>query len=188
MYKEYVAGLIAHTTKYFEGSPQIRIWDEDRMLSFSDGIRTYEFHPNEQVEHWVYISEGVGLLEPELLHPHEYIISSDHSNGEHAELIAMLAFLISTRKRLFHIGETIDIGRPWIAGSSMSRLLVSTPYPYGPKLENAEICGRPLSLIWLLPIHDREQGFLASDGLEALEAKFDSNAIEFLDPNRASVV
>ncbi len=66
--------------------------------------------------------------------------------------------------------------------------MVSLPYPFGPKLEWLESGEVRTRVLWLLPITSAERAFLTSDGVNALEQKFDDAAIEYWDIDRPSVV
>ena len=65
---------------------------------------------------------------------------------------------------------------------------MSTPYPLGPELEHCDDPGGHVQVLWLLPITEQERAFATSNGLEALEQRFDDAALEYWDPNRRSVV
>lgn len=69
----------------------------------------------------------------------------------------MVASFHADERYRLSIGQTVDIGRPWIEGSSADHLLVSLPYPYGPGLEHCEAAGRHVQVLWLVPIH-RDRG------------------------------
>src|SRR5919106_2061901 len=84
--------------------------------------------------------------------------------------------------------ERSSIGAPWLDDSACDHLLVSVPYPYGPDLEVCAWQRGHARLLWLLPITEAERDYRATNGLEALEARFDEHAIEFWDPRRPSVV
>jgi hypothetical protein len=61
------------------------------------------------------------------------------------------------------------------------------PYPFGPELENCEDALGHVQVLWLLPITGAERAFKIEHGLEALEERFDNEALRFWEPNRPSV-
>jgi hypothetical protein len=85
-------------------------------------------------------------------------------------------------------GHTFPIGEPWLPGSACEFFLVSLPYPFGPKLEVCNVSDSPVQVLWLLPITAAEREFKFREGPEALEQRFDTCALEYWAPGRASVV
>ena len=45
-----------------------------------------------------------------------------------------------------------------------------------------------IQFLWLLPISDKEKEFLYSHSLDELETLFDEYGIDYLNPNRKSVI
>jgi hypothetical protein len=88
------------------------------------------------------------------------------------------------------VGHTVNIGRPWFPDShcTCDHGLLSLPYPFGPKLEWLETRGGRVRFLWLLPITKSEVEFKKTEGLEALEQRFEESGLDFLDPVRRSVV
>ena len=92
------------------------------------------------------------------------------------------------RHKHLDCGHTLPIGEPWLPGSTCNHFLVSLLYPFGPKLENCEVAGEPMRVLWLLPITAAERAFKVEYGLEALEQKFDDVGLEYWNPGRVSAV
>ena len=80
----------------------------------------------------------------------------------------------------------MNLGRPWLPGSSCTHGLVSLPYLDGPDLEWLQHAR--IRFLWLVPITERELEFKKTHGLEALEERFEAKQFDFLDPRRPSVV
>jgi len=104
----------------------------------------------------------------------------------HVELLTMTDYYRCTEA--LGLGHTFAIGEPWLPDSACDHMLVSLPYPFGPELEVCCLGERRLHLYWVLPITKAEREFKTEHGLEALEQRFDTHAIEFWDPHRPSVV
>ncbi len=82
----------------------------------------------------------------------------------------------------------MNIGRPIVDGSSLDRLLVSLPCPYGPGFEYGHLSDDSHArFLWLLPITATEEKFRHDFGLEAMESKFEEDGIDYLDPFRTSL-
>ena len=45
-----------------------------------------------------------------------------------------------------------------------------------------------MQVLWLIPIHESECVFMKSDGLDALEERFETESFDYLDPFRPAVV
>ncbi len=111
---------------------------------------------------------------------------SRERHDEIVELLAVTAHYHRTGKRL-KAGDTVNFGRPWLPGSQCSRGILSTPYLDGPKLEWLEVGNVRVRFLWLIPVTDSEVQFSRTNGLEALEFRFESGNFDYLDPARPSV-
>ena len=101
------------------------------------------------------------------------------------ELLAMIAFY--HRGGRLDLGHTTPIGEPWLNGSRCDHFLISLPYPYGPDLERSHVGDRHVDFLWLLPITKAERDFKVTNGLEALEQRFDATELSYADIERESV-
>jgi hypothetical protein len=147
-------------------------------------LRVVEFAPGPKTGLWVYATVGAceARDDPRL----EFLIAAPEQDLRHVELLFMCAWY--HRHHGLGTGHTFPIGEPWLPGSECQFFLVSLPYPYGPQLEVCEVPVGRVSVVWLLPITSAEKEFKVRQGLEALEERFDSCAIEYWDPKRKSVV
>ncbi len=145
--------------------------------------------PTEKLEFWTYATVGCWQAEKACHWRSEFVLATADERPEHGELLKMAAFFQLDPKFGIELGSVLDIGHPWIAGSACTHLLASPPYPFafGEHLECLHVspCTR---FIWLLPITFEEAAFANKEGTEKLEALFRHEAIDFLDPYRASVV
>ncbi len=73
-------------------------------------------------------------------------------------------------------------------GSKCDHLLISIPYPYGPKLEWLKLEDTCVRFLWALPITGREAAFAELNGYQALEEKFEASKVNYQDIPRSSVV
>ena len=144
--------------------------------------------PIDENQTWIYVTSGAWEVETGEKYRSEFFIISPLEDSIHVETLTMLVYFHATSRRL-KIGDSVDIGRSWFKNSELRNLLVSLPYPYGPSLENCNVNnGMLIKFLWLLPITDKEHCFLSHEGLEALEQKFDEANIDFLNPDRDSVI
>lgn len=196
----------AITSHQFQAGPAVRTLPHLRVLQVAPGPRT---------GCWVYLSLGASTIVREDSGLLEFFLITPAENASHVELVTMIAWYHQTRG-LGH-GHTVPIGRPWLPDSALDHLLVSTPYPFQraqqpesgaesgvshapregctsepnnqpPELEVCNFDGGHVHFLWLLPITSAEREFKKSNGLEALEQRFEDAAIEYWLPSRASVV
>jgi Suppressor of fused protein (SUFU) len=104
-----------------------------------------------------------------------------------AELLVATAHYHRTG-RLLDVGHTVNFGRPWLDGSQCSYGLLSLPYLDGPSLERLRVGERETKFLWLIPITSAEKEFARVHGPDALEARFEQEKLDYLDPKRKSVV
>jgi hypothetical protein len=100
----------------------------------------------------------------------------------------MLANFHADERYRLDVGSVVNIGDPWMPGSQCDHLLVSVPYPYGPKLEWMKFPDICVRFLWALPITPREAAFAELNGCEALEQKFDAARVDYLNSFRSSIV
>ncbi|WP_145227079.1 suppressor of fused domain protein [Rudaeicoccus suwonensis] len=72
-------------------------------------------------------------------------------------------------------------------GSRCDHLLVSLPYAFGPAFEVAHVGDRHVDFLWLIPITEAERRLKMSEGLEALEWRFDEVGLRYWQTDRSSV-
>lgn len=132
---------------------------------------------------WVYITSGAAVRHTPDGHL-EFFIISPVDDVIQVETLAMVTnFALDCRYQV-RLGSILDIGRPWLPKSRCDHLLVSLPYPYGPKLEEL---GPATRILWLLPITHAEADFAREHGVEALEQCFEREQLQYFDPSRSSV-
>lgn len=136
----------------------------------------------------MYATVGSCLAEEKSHIKHEFVIFAPFENDTHINTLAMLAYFHADERYRLDIGSVVEIGEPWLNGSRCDHFLISLPYPIGPKFEWLETSYGCVQFLWAVPITKSEAEFKQANGLEALEAKFDEQAIDYLDPTRASVV
>ena len=134
---------------------------------------------------WTYATVGMSqqgdapALELHLFSPIE--------NESHLELLTMVAHYHLTGAYL-DVGHTLNFGRSWLPDSKCDHGLISLPYLDGPQLEWFEHGGQRLRFLWLIPITSAEVEYKKRNGLDALEARFETANFNYVDAKRSSVV
>jgi hypothetical protein len=181
------AALEAHVRDFFRArSVTTRRWSNAIPGRVSDRFRVLEVEPDRPNGDWIYISignwENVHVDRCSL----EFILIAPHRSERQVELLTMASYYDRTEH--LDLGHVFGLGEPWLPGSTLDAMLVSLPYPFGPKLEDAWVGKKHVRFLWLLPITHAERRYRMERGLEALEARFEANNIDYSRPDRASVV
>jgi hypothetical protein len=116
----------------------------------------------------------------------EFLIAAPEQDQRHVELLFMVAWY--HRRHGLGTGHTLPIGEPGPPVSKCDFFLVSLPYPFGPQSEVCNFRDWHLHVLWLLPITGAERDSKVREGLEALEQRFDTCAMEYWVPGRPSAV
>lgn len=159
----------------------LRDREPDQLLPH---FQVLEFEPPPQRDTWRYAS--CGMSNPSEIGGIELHILSPCQSPEPVELLAAVAHFHRSTTRLGW-GHTVNFGKPWIENSPCEHGLISLPYLDGPDLEELQLENRSLQFLWLLPITKEELAFKKASGLEALEARFEKEQINYLNPHRPSV-
>lgn len=180
-----LAPVEAHVRRYFDGhacvstawalGPTPHRWPAFRALHFSPGPRT--------VAH-TYVSVGASVVRDGF--HREFLLMAPEADQCHIETLAMIAYYHHTQG--LDVGHTLPVGRPWCPGARCEHFLISSPYPFGPKLERLDVSGHEVQILWLLPIYDSERKLVHEQGLEALESLLEAHACDYLDLQRSPVV
>jgi hypothetical protein len=137
----------------------------------------------------MYVTCGASDIDVGATYGLEFLLCSRAFEPQHVELVSMVAYMHRDSQHHFDVGHTMKIGHPWEKDSLCDRLLVSLPHPAGPQFEILHLPdGEHVRFLWLVPITAREERFRHQMGQEALESRFEQEAIDFLDPARPSVV
>ena len=136
----------------------------------------------------IYVTNGCFVVELAQHIRHEFFLISPRDDLQPVETLTMLANFHADERYRLDVGSVVNIGDPWIPGSKCDHLLISIPYPYGPKLEWLKMPGICVRFLWALPITQREAAFVELNGLEALEQKFDAAKVDYMNPFRSSII
>jgi hypothetical protein len=157
----------------------------DSEEKMGPGFSVLEFCPNNERGYWAYGT--CCMSQPDDRDDLELHMLSFWQNMANVELLSFAAYYHQTSARL-GLGHTVNLGRPWTQQSNCDHGLISLPYPFGPKLEVLCLSEKHIHCLWLLPITLEERDFKAKYGLDALEQRFESAKLNYLDPTRKSVV
>lgn len=176
-----------HVEGFWPDHPQEEfVWTLGPIEQRLPGFRVRRIAPVKPTDPWVYIT--IGACEATDGDGMEFFILSPSESPRHVETLAMAASFHADARHRLSVGQTVNIGRPWMEGSAADHLLVSLPYPYGPDLEHCEASGRHVQILWLVPITEAEAKYVRDRGLEALEQLLERNNVDVIAPKRRSLV
>jgi hypothetical protein len=173
-----------HVREFFEEHPlRVKTWADERIAAVQPDFRVVEAGPGPRSSLWTYTSIGAATLhEPAL----EFCLLVERPGDWVVETLAMVVHYHRFQK--LGLGHTFPLGDPWHETSLCDHMLVSLPYPLGPKFE---VCARENAhahIFWLLPITKSEKDFKVSNGVEALEQLFEKAGLDFWNLSRDPVV
>ena len=178
----------AHLDSFWPDRPREEFrWTRGPIGDRLPAFRVRRAAPVRQDQQWVYATIGVWEATPEEGEALEFFLLSPVESALHVELLAMVANFHADDRYRLSVGRTMDIGRPWLEGSASDHLLVSLPYPYGPSFECCDLEDLHIRFLWLVPVTATEASFVVSEGLEALERRFEAAQLDMVDPRRGSV-
>jgi hypothetical protein len=185
---EYGHRVHQHVHEFFAGhEARSRTFDRGPIQGVLPGFHVIEVNPGPRLGLTTYVSVGPGFPDGSEDSHVEFVTVAAEPSERHVELLAMTAHYHRTGERL-GLGHTFPIGEPWVTGSTLDHMLVSLPYPFGPKLELLAVDGHRVQILWLLPITTSELEYKKVSGLEALEKLFDAAPLEYWNSNRQPVV
>ena len=161
-------------------------WTKGPIGQLGAGFEIGRFAPQGKRGAWTYAT--IGMSDANDAEPLELHLLSPKATDEVVELLTVVAHYHRTGAKL-GLGHTVNLGRPWIAGSRCEYGLVSLPYLDGPTLEWCELSpAKKTRCLWLIPITAAEVEFKKTHGLEALEDAFERTSLDYANASRASVV
>jgi hypothetical protein len=168
-----------------DASVSKRKWTRGPAKDLGHRFVIFEVSPTPQSNNlWVYCTAGSTNSDDV---GQEFFLVSETASERHVETLTMLSHYHRFEARL-GVGHIVKIGRAWTEESKCDQLLISLPYPFGPKLEWLETPKWRCRFLWALPISEREAAFAKENGVERLEQRFDAAKLRYWDPCRVDAV
>lgn len=183
------SAILEHIQNFWPNSTIVReLWNEGPIQDNVPGFQVLRLTSRTPGRPVVYVTHGCFVIEPIQHIKHEFFLISPVEERRHVETLTMLANFHADKRYRLDVGSVVSIGDRWMPGSKCDHLLISIPYPYGPKLEWLKLPDICVRFLWALPITPQEAAFAELKGLEALEQKFDAAKLDYMNPGRASVI
>jgi hypothetical protein len=177
--------IIRHYKSAWRNEYQELKWKRGPVSELPADFCVLEGEPGPVHEMWIYAT--CCMSQPGDEYKLEIHLFAPEATMSHVELLTVIAHYHRTGVSL-RIGDTVNFGRPWIPGSKCEFGLLSRPYLDGPEFEQRETKFGVINCSWLIPITREEREFKKAKGLEALEELFEGKGVNYLDPNRDSLV
>ena len=182
----YQKEILDHYEHQWKQIPKIYLWDKGPLEKMHHDFRVLEFSPSLKRNMWTYAT--CCMSQEEESNPIELHIFSLKRDQTIIELLTSLSYYYKNTLK-FDLWHTINFGRPWQNESVCDYGLVSLPYLDGPELENLKFNKTNLAkFYWLIPVTKSEVEYKNEYGIEALEMKFDQIGLDYVNPNRESII
>jgi hypothetical protein len=180
------AGVVEHLEAFWpDHAHEDFAWTAGPISTRLPGFRVRRIAPLEQSQPWIYAS--IGACEATEVERKEFYLVAPQESPWHVETLAMVANFHADPRYRLSPGHVLDIGRPWVEGSTCDHLLVSLPYLHGPRLEHCETPAGHVQVLWLVPITAAEARLARERGVDALEDLLEQHEVDVLVPSRPSI-
>jgi hypothetical protein len=183
-------GIVAHYRTFF-GDQRVDVvrWTPEHLGDRLPDFQIARIRPTTADGMWIYGTVGAWRATEYEGHGLEFVAVARRDRREVMEQLGQLAYYhAGTNENRLGLAHLVPLGEGWIRESTLTSVVVTLPYPWGPDLEHCQLLDRHIQVLWVMPITAAEHAFARLHGLDALEAKFEETSVDYLDPFRSSVV
>lgn len=178
-----------HLSDWFAGHGMFSMTPSADALDRVPGLEIVEIAPGPRFGMASYVTLGCWQAVQQRGVGTEFVLTAREPDPVHVATAAAAAIAhCGTPAGRLDRGSVVPLRRGWLPGSDCDCLLVTVPYPYGPRFEFVRWARNTTRLLWLLPITGAEAAFVAVEGVDAFEARLEAMGLSFADPVRPSVV
>ena len=183
-------GILKHYQAFWGAERMEEVhWTPEHLATRLPDFHIVKVQPASAEDVWTFATIGTWRADEAEAHGIEFVAVSRAQSAAVMQRLGMVAYYhAGPPENRLGVGHTLPIGEGWVEGSTLDSLLISLPYPWGPKLEHCLLPDRHIQVLWVLPITRAEHAFAREQGVEALEERFDQAQLEYSDPFRQSVV
>ncbi|HEY1870377.1 MAG TPA: suppressor of fused domain protein [Chitinophagaceae bacterium] len=184
--KSYTEQLQQHYEFYFGSVGRKKILDKGPKEKLHPEFFVLEFPPNQKHDFYSYCTVGMSVdrLDDNLTELIVYAPVADEI------LVELLTVCASYHRNVLplNIHHTVNIGHPWLENSKCDHGFISNAYLDGDQLELFNFAEQTIHCYWFIPITEKERDYHTENGCEALEQLFEEKQIDYLNPDRKSVL
>jgi hypothetical protein len=184
--KKYIDNLINHYEQYFGVSGERLRMNKGPMEKLHKDFFILKFPPNNMHSMYCYCTVGMSVDRLDVNLIELFIYSTKESDS----LVDLLTYCASYHrmKLPLNLHHTVNIGLPWLENSICDHGFISLPYLDGEALEIYRFDEYQIHCYWYIPITEKERDYKIKNGCEALEQLFEDNQLDYLNPNRISLI
>jgi len=184
--KNYTNSLKQHYESYFGKSGKQLKLDRGPIEKLHSDFYVLELTPNDKHNMFCYCTVGMSVdrFDENLI---ELVLYSPRPDNSIVELLTCCASFHRNKMPL-NIHHTVNVGQPWLGNSKCDHGFISLPYLEGEQLELFDFGDKTIHCYWFIPITEKERDYKIENGCEALEQLFEEKQIDYLNPNRDSLV
>jgi hypothetical protein len=165
-------------------------WTLGPIASSISDFRVAVVQPDVNSDPWIYSSCGAWKVPTAEGSRYEFFLMAPSENAAHVEALAMLANFHADERYEVGPGSIVNLGRPWVDGSSCDHALISLLYMQGDNFEwlKLEKSLPKIRFLWLVPITAREAQLAKDRGIEAFEDLLEERGVDVLNFYRRSLI
>ena len=184
--KAYIEELTLHYQAYFGLPGKLLKLTKGPTEKLHSDFAVLEFPPNSKHSMFCYCTVGMSAdrADDELI---ELFVYAPKADMLLVELLTVCASYHRNKLPL-DFNHTVNIGQPWLDNSECDHGFISLPYLDGEELGGFEFNGKSVGCYWFIPITRDERDYKIEAGVEALEQLFEDKQIDYLNPERESLV
>lgn len=176
----------SHYEDHWNIHPEVRHWSLEPIHELPIDFCILEFAPSSKSKVWIYAT--CGMAQPYDSYTIELFLLSPVQDVSLVELLTVIAHYHRNDSSL-GLHHTVNFGRPWLPESKCDHGFISMPYLDGDALGCLNISeDTQIQFLWLIPITKEEVEFKKTQGVEALEEKFEESEFDYINPLRESII
>lgn len=183
---DYCEALVKHYEKHFQMSGNIKKLRKGPIEKLNPEFFILEIPPNIRFAAWTYLTVGMSLNRND----ENLIECFVYSPVQSDRMVELLTINASFHKNVsaLNLHHTVNIGETWFNESICDHGFISQPYLDGEEFENFAYKNNVFKIYWFIPISEPERDYKVKYGCEALEVLFEENELDYLNPERKSLV
>ena len=184
--KKYTDRLRQHYENYYGATGKLLILDHGPSEKLHSDFSILEIPPNDRHSMFCYCTVGMSAdrIDDNLI---ELVLYSPRPDNSIVELLTFCASYHRNKLPL-NIHHTVNIGQPWLENSKCDHGFISMPYLDGEELKLFNFDEHTIHCYWFIPITEKERDYKIDKGCEALEQLFEEKQLDYLNPERRSLV
>lgn len=159
-----------------------------RLADALESYRIAEVRPGHPDAPWLYVTLGAWQAPHRPGKGEEFFLLAPEPDRRHVRTLDLVATFHFESAYPLEAGSTLNLGRPWLGGAAADHVYLSPAYPIAPEARVCAVDGGEVTLLWLVPITDREVDHRYRVDAPTFESLLESEHIDVIDPSRSELV